>query len=170
MIFTDTGYHFPETLIFRDELGARFGLNIQTVFAAPESKEHLSNAAEPLYMRDPGLCCRINKIWPVNQVLSGKAAWIAGVRRDQTAHRKQMQILVRRADGVIKIHPMLNWTSRELWTYFEEHDLPTHPLFPQGYMSIGCEPCTRPISAGEDERSGRWAGSDKTECGLHTTF
>jgi phosphoadenosine phosphosulfate reductase len=168
VIFTDTGYHFPETLAFRDELKERFGLNVQTVFAAPAPVEYRSHATEPLYMRDPDLCCRINKIVPFNQALAGNAAWVAGVRRDQTSHRSQMQVLERRNDGIIKIHPILNWTSRDIWTYSEEHDLPVHPLFLQGYMSVGCAPCTRPVSAGEDERSGRWAGTDKTECGLHT--
>lgn len=169
VIFTDTGYHFPETLVFRDELVERYGLNIQTVFAAPESKEHLHNVAEPLYMRDPDLCCRVNKVSPFTQALAGQAAWVAGVRRDQTAHRSRMHILEPRSDGMLKIHPLLNWTSRDVWTYFDQHNLPTHPLFSQGYMSIGCAPCTRPVTAGEDERAGRWANSSKTECGLHTT-
>ncbi len=170
IIFTDTGYHFPETLAFRDELKAKFGLNIQTVYTTPDPQEYRSNLIEPLYMRDPDLCCRVNKVAPFNQALAGKAAWVAGVRRDQTAHRSQMQIIERRTNGMIKVNPLLNWTSRDLWTYSEEHHLPTHPLFAQGYMSIGCAPCTRPISTGDDERSGRWAGTGKTECGLHTSL
>lgn len=169
ILFVDTGYHFPETLAFRDKLTTELDLNIQTVFAAPQNNEYLPSVSEPLYLKDPDLCCRINKIAPVTQALIGKSAWISGVRRDQTEHRKQMNILERRPDGLIKIHPLLNWNSKDLWKYIHKYNLPSHPLFSQGYMSIGCAPCTRPITAGENERSGRWTNSNKTECGLHTS-
>jgi phosphoadenosine phosphosulfate reductase len=98
----------------------------------------------------------------------GKKAWITGVRREQTKHRSQIPVVEVRSDGLFKISPMANWSTRDVWTYIDQHDLPVHPLFSQGYASIGCAPCTRPIRAGEDERAGRWAGTDKTECGLHT--
>lgn len=168
VIFLDTGYHFPETLAFRDELEREFGLNVQTVYPDPQAKQHLENPVEPLYRRDPDLCCRINKVEPMTRVLSGLKAWVTGIRREQTSYRKNVQIVERRPDGLIKINPLANWTKRDLWAYINRHELPLHPLFHEGYRSIGCAPCTRPVSDGEDDRAGRWDGAAKTECGLHT--
>jgi phosphoadenosine phosphosulfate reductase len=168
VIFTDTGYHFPETLTYRDEVTHKLNLNVKTVYASPESQKRMENPAVPLYLRDPDLCCRIHKVEPMAEALVGKTAWVTGVRREQTNHRSQIPILEVRSDGLFKISPMANWSTRDVWTYIDQYDLPVHPLFSQGYASIGCAPCTRPISAGEDERAGRWAGTDKTECGLHT--
>jgi phosphoadenosine phosphosulfate reductase len=168
IIFTDTGYHFPETLSYRDEIARKLNLNVQTVYADPESKKHLQNSSEPLYLRDPDLCCRIHKVEPMARALLNKKAWITGVRREQTAQRSKIAIVEIRSDGLFKISPLANWTKRDVWTYINRYDLPIHPLFFQGYASIGCAPCTRPVFAEQDERAGRWAGTDKTECGLHT--
>ena len=168
MIFLDTGYHFPETLAFRDELERELGLNIQTIYPDPQANQHLENPAEPLYRRDPDLCCRINKVEPMTRALSGLEAWVTGIRREQTKHRKNIQIVERRHDGLIKVNPLANWTKRDLWAYINRHGLPLHPLFHKGYRSIGCAPCTRPVSEGENDRAGRWDGTAKTECGLHT--
>ena len=168
VIFVDTGYHFPETLAFRDELQRQLDLNVQTVHPDPEIRQRRANAAGPLYVRDPDLCCRIHRVEPMACALAGIEAWVSGVRRDQTHHRQKIQVVSRRDDGLIRIHPLANWTKRDLEVYIDRHALPMHPLSSQGYTSIGCAPCTRPPSDGEDERSGRWAGTDKTECGLHT--
>lgn len=170
IVFIDTGFHFLETLAFRDELQMRYNLNIMVVHPAIGKSQLLAKYGEGLYRRDPDLCCYINKVEPMQRVLAGKLAWVSGVRGDQTARRKSLQVLELQPSGLLKIHPMLKWTGREAWEYIEKHRLPVHPLLPEGFLSIGCAPCTRPVSAGEDERAGRWAGTDKTECGLHTDW
>lgn len=169
VLFVDTGFHFPETLAFRDELQARYGLNIVTVRPLVDQSEQVRRYGAGLYHHDPDLCCYINKVEPMQWALKGMKAWISGVRRDQTDHRRTLRVLEPQPDGLLKIHPLLNWTGRQVWAYIHAHDLPTHPLLAQGYLSIGCAPCTRPVMDGEDERSGRWAGTDKAECGLHLT-
>ncbi len=170
VLFIDTGFHFVETLAFRDELQARYGLNIIIVHPAVSKSQLLAKYGEGLYRRDPDLCCYINKVEPMQRMLAGMRAWVSGVRSDQTAQRREMQVLEVQPSGLLKIHPMLNWTRQELWEYIEKYRLPYHPLYPEGYLSVGCAPCTRPVSAGEDERAGRWAGTGKTECGLHTDW
>jgi phosphoadenosine phosphosulfate reductase len=170
VIFIDTGFHFLETLAFRDELQARYNLNIVVVHPLVGKGELLAKYGEGLYRRDPDLCCYINKVEPMQRVLSGMRAWVSGVRRDQTAHRRDLSVLEPQPSGLIKIHPMLHWTKEQVWEYIDRHRLPSHPLFPLGYRSIGCVPCTRPVSTGEDERAGRWAGTGKDECGLHTSW
>lgn len=167
VIFLDTGFHFPETLQFRDELQARLQLNIVVVRAAVEKSELLARYGEGLYRRDPDLCCYINKVEPMQRATAGLQAWISGVRHDQTEHRHNLRILEPETDGLLKIHPLLNWTKKEVWAYIDQYQLPVHPLLAWGYLSVGCAPCTRPVHAGENERSGRWAGLDKVECGLH---
>jgi phosphoadenosine phosphosulfate reductase len=167
VIFLDTGFHFPETLAYRDDLQKRFNLNITIMRAQIDKSELFRQYGEGLYRRDPDLCCYINKVEPMQRALKDKQGWISGVRRDQTANRKTLQILEPQPSGLLKIHPMLNWDRRQLWTYINRHDLPAHPLLSKGYMSVGCAPCTRPVGDGEDERAGRWAGTGKTECGLH---
>jgi phosphoadenosine phosphosulfate reductase len=170
VIFIDTGFHFLETLAFRDELQARLNLNVIVARPAISKSQLMAQYGEGLYRRDPDLCCYINKVEPMRRALSGFDAWISGVRRDQTAHRKHLSTLAPQRMGLLKIHPMLRWTGDEVWAYIHDHRLPYHPLFPAGYTSIGCAPCTRPVRAGEDERSGRWAGTSKAECGLHTDW
>ncbi|MBN1286979.1 MAG: phosphoadenylyl-sulfate reductase [Anaerolineae bacterium] len=167
VIFIDTGFHFPETLAFRDELQRRFDLNIVTVRAQVDQSEQFRRHGEAPYRSDPDLCCYINKVEPMQRALAGAAAWVSGVRRDQTANRAGLPVFQPRDDGVLKVHPMLHWTEQQVWTYINRHDLPAHPLLAQGYASIGCAPCTRPVTDGEDARAGRWAGTGKTECGLH---
>ncbi len=167
IIFLDTGFHFPETLIFRDDLQKRFGLNIVVMRPAVEKSQLIAQYGEGLYRRDPDLCCYINKVEPMQRAIAGFRGWISGVRRDQTAHRQQLFILEPQATGLLKIHPIINWTKKEVWQYIERYRLPSHPLFSRGYLSVGCAPCTRPVFKGQGERAGRWAGTDKTECGLH---
>lgn len=170
VIFIDTGFHFLETLAFRDELQARYDLNIVVVHPVIGKGELLAQYGEGLYRRDPDLCCYINKVEPMQRALSGARAWVSGVRRDQTAHRKSLRVLEPQPSGLIKIHPMLHWTREQIWEYINRRMLPLHPLFAAGYLSIGCAPCTRPVSVGDDERAGRWAGTGKSECGLHTDW
>ncbi|MCP4544787.1 MAG: phosphoadenylyl-sulfate reductase [Chloroflexi bacterium] len=170
VIFIDTGFHFLETLAFRDELQARYGLNIVVMHPTIGKGELLAKYGGGLYRQDPDLCCHINKVEPMQRALSGARAWISGVRRDQTAHRKNLRVIEPQSSGLLKIHPMINWTKGQLGEYTNRYMLPFHPLFIVGYLSIGCAPCTRPVSVGQDERSGRWAGTEKNECGLHTDW
>ena len=167
VIFLDTGFHFPETLTFRDELVARLGLNLVIARAAVEKNQQIAQYGEGLYRKDPDLCCYINKVEPMRRVTQKYNGWISGVRRDQTANRQSLSVFDPQATNPLKIHPMLNWTKAQVWNYIDKHQLPSHPLFTQGYPSVGCAPCTRPVFSGEDERVGRWAGLGKIECGLH---
>ncbi len=170
VIFLDTGFHFPETLAFRDEIVTRFGLNL--VIACPDlnPKDFLAVYGADIHDRDPDLCCYHNKVEPMQRALDGMVAWVAGVRRDQTANRLGLRYLAPQISGVIKIHPLLDWTAADVETYRHCHALPAHPLEVLGYPSIGCAPCTAPVfnvDASGDVRAGRWAGKGKTECGLH---
>ncbi len=165
--FIDTGFHFPETLAFRNQLVAAWGLQIQTLSPTISHAAFLSQYGE-LYRFDPDRCCAINKVQPWQQARKGLRAWISGIRRDQTEQRRQTRIIERQSDGVYKIAPLARWTRTDICAYLDYHNLPRHPLRDQGYMSVGCAPCTQPVGADEDERAGRWNGFTKIECGLHT--
>jgi phosphoadenosine phosphosulfate reductase len=167
VIFLDTELHFPETLAFRDELQQHFRLKLVVVQPRIQRSELAVRYGVNLPEHNPDLCCYINKIEPMQRALSGLKAWVSGARRDQTAQRQKLASLERQPSGLFKIQPMLNWTRADINRYIEQHQLPSHPLLSQGYRSIGCAPCTHPTLSG-DERAGRWAGLDKTECGLHT--
>ncbi len=168
VIFLDTGYHFPETLAYRDDLAARFGLNVRVVRPAVTQAEQARQHGDALYRCDPDLCCYINKVEPLQRALRDLDAWISGIRRDQTANRATAEPVEQLPDGRVKVNPLVAWTHKDLWTYINRHQLPAHPLFSQGYLSVGCAPCTQPVTHSDDERAGRWAGRGKTECGLHT--
>jgi phosphoadenosine phosphosulfate reductase len=161
--FLDTGYHFPETIVFRDRLTAELDLNVRVLRADQPDAGQVGE----LYRSDPDRCCFINKVEPLRRALAGKRAWLTGIRRDQTASRKQANTVERQPDGIYKISPMLTWTAADTADYITAHDLPEHPLTSLGFASVGCEPCTRSVEAGEDARAGRWAQGDKVECGLH---
>jgi phosphoadenosine phosphosulfate reductase len=168
VIFLDTGYHFPETLAYRDQLVEQFGLTLRVVRPAATLADRVKPHADALYRRDPEMCCYVNKVEPMQRALRDLDAWLTGIRRDQTENRANAQPVELLDDGRVKINPLLAWTRQDLWTYINSHNLPSHPLFSQGYLSIGCAPCTAPVADDGDERSGRWAGTGKTECGLHT--
>ncbi|MGD8456166.1 MAG: phosphoadenylyl-sulfate reductase [Anaerolineales bacterium] len=170
ILFLDTGFHFPETLEFKENLRKSWGLNIVDLHPKIERKEIESRFGKDLFQRDPDLCCFIHKVEPLAEALRGLRAWITGIRQGQTAQRAQASALQLHPNGLVKVNPLLPWTREEVWEYIKEHDLPLHPLYSQGYLSIGCAPCTQPVNSGEDERAGRWIGSNKTECGLHTVF
>jgi phosphoadenosine phosphosulfate reductase len=168
VIFLDTGYHFPETLVYRDQLVERFGLTLRVVKPALNRRDFVQQYGNALYRRDPDLCCYVNKVEPMQRALRDLDAWISGIRRDQTPDRAAALPVELLPDGRVKVNPLVAWTRRELWAYIHQHDLPAHPLFSQGYLSVGCAPCTGPVADGGDERAGRWAGTGKFECGLHT--
>jgi len=168
IVFINTGFHFPETLAYRDDLVHRFGFNLVELHPVMPREEFAAKHGLDLYARDPDLCCQINKVEPLKRYLVGVRAWINGRRRDQGITRQDVGVVEAYEGGLYKINPLASWTSRDTFYYLQRHGIPTHPLFERGYASIGCAPCTRPVLAGEDERAGRWAGSDKTECGIHT--
>jgi phosphoadenosine phosphosulfate reductase len=168
VVFINTGFHFPETLAYRDEIVSRFGLRLVELEPIMPRAEFAERHGLDLYARDPDLCCHINKVEPLKRHLPGVRAWINGRRRDQAATRSAMRVLEQYQGGLVKVNPLVAWTTREVFYYMERHGIPLHPLFEQGYTSIGCAPCTRPVLPGENERAGRWAGQSKTECGIHT--
>lgn len=168
IFFLDTGFHFWETLIFREQLQRELGLRIQNLYVDRQWKNFLDRFGRNLYDQDPDLCCYLRKVQPMQKAMTTVRAWISGIRRDQTANRRSAKILELERDGLVKINPLLNWTREDVRAYMKEHNLPAHPLLEKGYRSIGCKPCTRAVAQDEDERAGRWSGKGKTECGLHT--
>ncbi|MBN2149423.1 MAG: phosphoadenylyl-sulfate reductase [Anaerolineales bacterium] len=166
--FLNTGYHFWDTLIFREQLAREWGLNVIDLYRDSRWALFLRQFGRDLPLRDPNLCCFIHKVQPMQKALAGERAWITGIRRDQTPDRARAKILELQEDGLLKVNPLLNWTSADVAAYRALHNLPEHPLYKKGYRSVGCAPCTLPIGLMDGERSGRWVGRGKTECGLHT--
>ena len=158
--FIDTGYHFPETLAYRDYLMKLFDLDVFSV--AAEGWKHQFTADDKTYERDPDFCCAVNKVEPLDAIKPNYHIWVSSLMRWDTEHRAQLEIFEQRG-GIIKFNPMIDVTREQRDAYIREHDLPFHPLVAHGYQSIGCVHCTVP---GEG-RSGRWVGKPKTECGLH---
>ncbi|MFC3592910.1 phosphoadenylyl-sulfate reductase [Novosphingobium piscinae] len=170
VLFLDTGKHFAETLAYRDALVARLGLtNLQVLTPDPERlAARDGNGLRWSY--DPDGCCEIRKVAPLARALAGFDASITGRKAFQAATRANLpRIELDRSDaqGRLKLNPLIDWTAQDIAAYFAAHDLPPHPLVAQGYPSIGCSPCTSKVAPGEDPRSGRWKGWDKTECGIH---
>jgi phosphoadenosine phosphosulfate reductase len=168
--FIDTGYHFWETAIFREQLASEWHLNVLDLYRDIRWDIFVRQRTRSLPLDDPNLCCYIHKVQPLQVAMKDMLAWISGIRRDQTATRAHAKILELQEDGLLKINPMLNWTKADVKRYSEEHNLPSHPLLEKGYRSVGCAPCTVAIGVNDDERAGRWQGRGKTECGLHTTM
>jgi phosphoadenosine phosphosulfate reductase len=163
VLFLETGFHFPETLAFKDRFAERYGLNL--VELRPQTDPG------PLYQTDPDRCCQIRKVEPLQRALAGFDAWISAVRSDQSIARTAIEVLeYHQANGhpIVKVFPLAGWSREAVRRYIDEHEIPYHPLLDQGFTSIGCWPCTRATRPGEPERAGRWSGTGKTECGLHT--
>lgn len=169
VVFINTGYHFPETVEFRDKVADQFGLQ-NLVDLKPETPKFMQKDQEGrlLFTSDPDHCCYVNKTLPVDTLLSRNDIWINGVRADQSAARKAMKVEQPAPHGTIRFHPMLDWNAKMIYEYQKEYNLPKHPLESNGYLSIGCEPCTRKVDPEMMEREARWYGMNKTECGLHT--
>lgn len=159
VVFIDTGYHFPETLDTVEAVRRKYGLNLRMMTVPTHDEE--------LWKVDPENCCSAVKVGQLDRALAGKEAWMSGLRRDEAETRATAPIIARDLRGLIKVNPLANWTALDVEGYIVDHDVPVNPLIAQGYPSIGCWPCTKPVADGEDPRSGRWAGKDKTECGLH---
>ncbi len=168
IIYLDTGFQFAETDILKERLRTLYGLNIVEQSASLSVADQNRIYGERLFERDPDLCCRIRKVEPLAESLKGYDAWIAALRRDQSPTRANIGIIEWNArHGLVKINPLAGWTRKEVWNYIVRNKLPYNPLHDDGYMSIGCAPCTRRVSDGQHERSGRWDGQ-KLECGIHT--
>lgn len=169
VLFLETGYHFPETLQYKKQLAEQFGLTqVIDLKADPGRREKVIADYQGVpYEKNPDLCCQINKVEPLDAALKNYHAWMTGIRRRQTDFRKSIRTVEEYEGGIYKVSPLANMTSRDIWWYLKEHKIPQHPLFEKGYLSIGCWPCTRPVQDGDDERSGRWAGKAKKECGIH---
>lgn len=165
--FIQTGFHFPETLAFRDEVAKSFGLNVLNVESSVPKSQQRNSRGNLYFTSDPDYCCFLNKTQPMQPLLDQFDVWVNGVRADQNANRKNLSDFEKTPQGGLRYHPMLNWSRKEIWEYIASEDLPRHPLDAKGYVSIGCEPCTIKPTFG-DERDGRWLGQTKTECGLHT--
>lgn len=169
VVFLDTGYHFPETIAYRRQLAERFDLQVIDVHPELSVPEQDARHGAELFRRDPDACCGMRKTIPLRHALADVDGWATGVRRVQTPERAATPVVeARRLGGrwLTKVAPLAAWTDDDVQDYRSTHDLPAHPLEASGFRSIGCAPCTRP-SVGADPRSGRWAGTGKTECGLH---
>ena len=167
--FIDTGFHFPETLEFRDHVASQLNLNVKNQRGATSLVNQLSKEDRFLFQSDPGYCCTINKTQPMDSLMMQYDIWITGVRKDQNANRSSMGYEAEGPHNTMRFHPMIHWNSKMIWEYRKMHNLPTHPLEEQGFLSIGCLPCTQKLSLETDDgRGGRWKGMKKNECGLHT--
>lgn len=164
----DTGLLFPETHDLINQLEARFQLDLRRVKPRQTPRQQARDYGDRLWERNPDRCCHIRKTIPLRDALSGFEAWVAGLRRDQSAGRANTPLLSRDSrSGLVKIAPFANWREDQVWAYIQEHDLPYNKLHRAGYPSIGCWPCTRARVTKGDGRSGRWANRAKTECGIH---
>jgi len=164
--FLNTGYHFPETIRFKDDVAAAFDLRVFNLDPLVPKNMQRNREGNLLFTSDPDYCCYINKVQPVEGLLDLHDVWISGVRADQSHHRRQLQEELVLQQNTLRYHPMLHWPQAMIEQYIEYFDLPRHPLEDQGYTSIGCEPCTRPAEK-NNQRGGRWFGQNKTECGLN---
>jgi phosphoadenosine phosphosulfate reductase len=167
VVFIDTGFLFEETLRYRDDLVALLGLTLLVVRPATTRAAFMAASGDDIQRRNPDFCCGENKLAPIAPLKRDAEAWVSGLRRDQSAERADVPILLASAGEPLKVHPIATFTAKDVHEYLRAHGIPEHPLEARGYRSIGCEPCTRAVREGEDERAGRWAWTEKTECGLH---
>jgi phosphoadenosine phosphosulfate reductase len=169
-VFTlDTDFFFAKTYELMEKVERRYGVQVERCRSRLNPTEQAQAHGEALWDRDPDQCCRLRKVEPLKQKLSELAAWVSAIRRDQTAARVGISKIEWDARfEIVKLNPLANWTQDEVWNYIRAHRVPYNPLHDRSYPSIGCTHCTRPVQIGEDPRAGRWAGFNKTECGLHT--
>ncbi|MFE6996618.1 phosphoadenylyl-sulfate reductase [Microbacterium sp. NPDC057659] len=168
VLFLDTGYHFTETYATRDEVARALDVRIVDVTPEQTVAEQDSEFGAKLFERDAALCCARRKVAPLQEALGGYELWFTGVRRDEAPTRTNTPLVTfDERNGLVKVNPVAAWSFDDVLAYAAEHKAPVNLLVGFGYPSIGCQPCTKPVAAGEDPRSGRWAGQAKTECGLH---
>jgi len=167
ILFLNTGYLFKETLTFAVDVQKKLHLNLKEFKATEEQIAETRRNLEKRAQDGGSKCCDDAKIDLMQKSLDGLSCWVAGLRRGQGSTRKDIKIIEEYQSGLIKVHPLANVSGKDLFAYMKTHDLPFHPLWEKGFTSIGCEPCTA-LPGSEGERSGRWAGLDKKECGIHT--
>jgi len=165
----ETGYQFQETLELRDRIAEKYGIEVELKKPETTVAQYEAQHGGPLYKSNPNQCCFDRKLTVLRKSVVGMDAWMSAIRRDQSEHRREAAIVSwDHKFGLVKINPLANWTKKDVWNLIVREGIPYNPLHDQGYPSIGCWPCTRSIADGEDERAGRWSGTAKTECGLHT--
>jgi phosphoadenosine phosphosulfate reductase len=165
----DTGYQFKETLEMVDRVRQRYGMEVRLEQPEQSVAEYEATHGGPLYRTNPDKCCFDRKLTVLKRAVRGQYAWASAIRRDQSPDRAKSPIVGwDKKFQLVKVSPLANWTKTQVWDFIVKHDVPYNPLHDQGFASIGCQPCTRAILFGEDERAGRWSGTAKTECGLHT--
>ncbi len=164
----ETGYQFKETLELRERIKDRYGIEVEYIRPELSVPEYEAEHGGPLYNSFSDQCCMDRKSIPLRKAVVGYDAWISAIRKDQTKDRAQAPVVGWDAKfSLVKINPLLQWTKKDVWNFIAKHDVPYNPLHDQGYPSIGCWPCTRPVADGDDDRAGRWFGTVKKECGLH---
>jgi phosphoadenosine phosphosulfate reductase len=168
VLFLETGYHFPETYATRNEVAANLRVNVVDVLPENTVEQQDRLLGKDLFARDAAQCCALRKVAPLRRTLAGYELWFTGVRRDEAPTRTNTPLVTwDDTNGLVKVNPVAAWSFDQLVQYSDDNLLPVNPLLAQGYPSIGCQPCTRKVAPGDDPRAGRWAGTDKTECGLH---
>jgi phosphoadenosine phosphosulfate reductase len=169
VIFLDTGYHFAETIGTRDAVAAVYPVRLVNVTPSRTVARQDAELGPRLFARNPDLCCHLRKVEPLERALGRYDAWITGVRQDETVERHEARPV--EWDGrreMVKVNPIVSWAQEQVDHYIAEHGILVNPLVHDGYPSIGCQPCTRRVAPGVDPRSGRWVGTGKAECGIHT--
>ncbi len=164
--FINTGFHFPETIRYKDMLAEMLGIRVIDLLPHVPKVMQTNAAGNLMFTYDPDYCCYLNKVQPVQSLLEKYDVWVNGVRADQNGHRSRFREEEMTSCQTLRYHPLIGWTEGVIREYIALHKLPVHPLEEKGYRSIGCEPCTRPAN-GSDLRDARWPGMKKTECGLH---
>ena len=167
VLFIDTQMMFQETLDYQVELSETLGFSDIRRVTADAQQLRREDVFGRLHKKNPDACCQLRKTVPLENALEGFDAWITGRKRHQSPTRANLRPVEAEANGRIKVNPLLHWDRQDIENYFDQYDLPRHPLISKGYMSIGCAPCTAKTGAGEDPRSGRWKDNEKTECGIH---
>ncbi|MEW9668278.1 phosphoadenylyl-sulfate reductase [Ammoniphilus sp. 3BR4] len=168
IFYLDTDFHFKETYQTRDRLSERYGKKFIQVRPKLTPAQQASQYGDALWKRNPDLCCELRKVDPLGEILQKYDAWITGIRRDQaTTRANAKKVEYDHKFGLIKLNPLADWKTNDVWQYIRRNNVIYNPLHDQDYPSIGCSYCTNPVKPGQDPRSGRWAGAEKTECGLH---
>lgn len=167
VLFLNTGKHFPQTLEYRQNLADFLHLsNVQDVAPQPRQVENRDPAGE-LWAFDPDACCALRKVEPLKVASLPYEALVTGRKRGQAVTRSTLEIVELREDGQLRLNPLAFWSAEDITQEMQRRGLPPHPLVAEGYLSIGCAPCTQPVDGAQDARAGRWAGLNKTECGIH---
>ena len=168
MFYIDTGFLFEQTYDLKNKLEERYGFTFLRFSTELTPESQGNQYGENLWENDPDTCCNLRKVLPMKDALADYDFWITGIRKKQTTVRASAGLVeLEPRFSVIKMNPLINWTHDEVWNYIKEHDLPYNILHDRNYPSIGCKQCTSPVCSGDDERSGRWSGTNKIECGVH---